>query len=450
MLLEIFSYLPLSERKNVRLVCWEWYRAVSHQSILKTEKLVCVREQDKKRIFNFLTKMEHIRPNLEFHGLPIDRTSARFWRKRGDLIQSLTFVKCKFTPKAAKLVIDHCDLMKELSIRGCSGFFSCNVFDCCTKKKLARNSLESLRIENDVDINDYIFDQIFRVYSQVKSIALTLVNDRYYDAVYRNVYFKKAGLPSPVYQSKDIFSHSAIYEKLKNSSQLIQDFEYAEIDRDVSHMHNLNFFAAVSRNPDLKLRKIYFCPSSFNIPSQIALNTFFARQDQLEHVVLKKNHYSNHFCSLLLSNCVNLRYLELVDSNVNQDGNEHALESITLCQNVLDKILSSKLSTLKLHFDFQFELSEVVSSVENRTLRCLSVNSSCLFSRNILAFVEVFRTLTCLNLSGCNLDDALMQILLENQVQNFIVIVLKNSRSHSVYFGCLCSQTCCHFISISK
>ena len=383
---------------------------------MKTEKLVCVSGYNRKKVFGVLSRSVHCHPNLQFQGLFVGRRSVQFWKKCGHEIHSLDFINCRFSKKAARSVICRCDCLKYLSLQSCSGFFSCHVFDYCMKKAIRRTNLKSIKVGNDADMSDYIFKQIFQVYPHIKSIAVSLVNDRLYNTVYKDAYFEQITKSrTPVYESKNIFSHSAIHERLRVSSDMIQDLEYIEVDRDVSHMHS-NFFDAIYHNPNLKLRSIFFSPSSFNIPSQSALSAFFVRQDKLEHVVLKKNHFNNQCCSLILDNCVNLRYLELVDSDVGQDSVNYA--PIILCQDIFEKFVSSKLRSLKLHFDFRLEELEPIRSVEiNDTLRYLSINSNSILRKNISMLIEAFQSLTCLDLSNSNLDDALMQIILRYQVR---------------------------------
>lgn len=382
------------------------------------EKIVCMPEyaSNIKQTFKLLSKSRRQLLNLEFQGFKIDRRCKRFWKECGHKIHSLTFMGCSFKEKTARKLIRYCNQVEQLSVNYCDGIFTFNVVDFCLRKGITMHSLRELNIMYSGEMTDHIFNRLFEIYPSVRSIAVSLLNDRFYNVIYRNVYFEQdVRSDQPIYDSMEIFSHSAVYNKLKSGS--VEELMYREADIDTCRMHS-NLVAALQCAPNLKLKRFHFRPSYFSAvrePSS-ALRMFISAQNNLEDVCLVGIYFSSQCLGHLLDSCPRLRFVVLEDLL----SYEHS-EPMTLRYDIFEKLASASLYTLKLHFDFRFEEKEYAArcSGSNRTLRDLSIISSSLLKGDVLLFLETFCNLAYLNLGKENVDNALLQVILKYQVSHW-------------------------------
>lgn len=380
------------------------------------EKIVCLSEYRyyKNRTFRLLSRYKRQLLNLEFYGFVIDRKSSLFWKKNGYKVRSLLFTNCSFSKKTAKSIIKYCNRIVELSVKNCHGIFSCNVLDICSKKRISTVTLRELNIMSNCEMNDHVFSRLLTVYPNIKKIAVCLVNDRHYNTIYKDEYFEQDVKSSqPDYDSKKLFSHSAVYKYLKLSS-LIEELIYEEVDKDTCQMHS-NLINSLQHAPNLKLKKFNFTPSSFSTVPELALKMFFTVQSSLECIVLKGINFSSQSFSYLLDNCPQLKSLELED--LKSSKNMINLEPMYIDYEIFEKLISSNLRIVRLYFDFRFKEKEYVHSHRvNKKLEELSIVSKSLLKKDILLFLKIFCNLSHLNLTNCNVDDAVLQIILKYQV----------------------------------
>lgn len=109
----IFEYLPLEDRKNVRLVCQLWYSNCCKENMVFR---AAMEDGDVKMIQEVLEncKLKHL--DLSFQGVAVYKLPAETWCRIGNRVRSLDLYKCRLSECVMKYVISYCKNLKCLSI----------------------------------------------------------------------------------------------------------------------------------------------------------------------------------------------------------------------------------------------------------------------------------------------------------------------------------------------
>lgn len=91
---QIFDLLPLTDRKNVRLVSRLWYGCSTCMNITKREKFVFRTGCSTEDIAKIMMQLKHSQLNLEFQSLKISELPPYTWESCGQRVQTLEFYKC--------------------------------------------------------------------------------------------------------------------------------------------------------------------------------------------------------------------------------------------------------------------------------------------------------------------------------------------------------------------
>ena len=96
MLTVITKFLPLSDRKNLRLVCWKWFDACSAYEKNEVFHIGIVCSDNFDDVLSTLVESPRKHFNLEFYHINFGRIPRiEFWRTCGPRILSLKFVDSK-------------------------------------------------------------------------------------------------------------------------------------------------------------------------------------------------------------------------------------------------------------------------------------------------------------------------------------------------------------------
>lgn len=177
----IFLYLPLKDRKNIRLACALWYHCCTRLSIVKNEKLVFRSGYSIQEITKLLTSRHYVNFNLEFQGMPVDTFPTVIWKNCGDKIISLDFHECKLSDKTIKNIIILCTNLKHFKFQtsycAIDGhiehvFCSPKTLDELISNKIVRKSLVTFELfVDDPHLPSNIFRKIFQIYPCVKNFS---------------------------------------------------------------------------------------------------------------------------------------------------------------------------------------------------------------------------------------------------------------------------------------
>lgn len=180
-LTEIFLYLELPDRKNVRSSCKSFYDACNRIPIISKEKLVlrgcyCIRD-----ITKTLLLCQYLKLNLEFQGLLLFTLREEIWIRCGATIHSLTIHHCSVGEKVLKNVIIHCRNLKHLEMRWhvcdslksmLSGLESMKPFEELIKENVIHNKLETFMVHIDnKSIWASIIEKIFVIFPNLKTFG---------------------------------------------------------------------------------------------------------------------------------------------------------------------------------------------------------------------------------------------------------------------------------------
>lgn len=197
-LTEVFSYLELPDRKNVRLSCQSFYDACNQISIISQEKIVIRRKVDVQDITQTLLSCQYLRLDLEFEEHSLDQLPGKIWSHCGDKIYSLTFPWVSVEDEIVKNVITRCQNLKHLEVWVCSREASYSpqwmaegvvklmkTFEELVKQKIIHNQLECLTVYvdfncksdpsevfiDDKSIWDSIIESIFVIFPKLKTLG---------------------------------------------------------------------------------------------------------------------------------------------------------------------------------------------------------------------------------------------------------------------------------------
>ena len=118
----VFYFMPLSDRKNVRLACRRWYHCSTRGFITENEKFVfrSAGQEDMNRYLEDITtcifgsKLPLV--NIEFQCIPLTNLPATTWSKCGHRIRALEFYCCGWNVQTLRDIIVHCVNLKTFAI----------------------------------------------------------------------------------------------------------------------------------------------------------------------------------------------------------------------------------------------------------------------------------------------------------------------------------------------
>ena len=180
----IFKYLPLEDRKNVRLVCHLWNDACNRLEIVRNEKFVFRTGNDYDDIEQMgahIARSKTIRSSLEFQGLPLLKLPSFVWHRCGAQIRTLFLYKCSMNDETMKNIIIHCHNLTHLCLKTSKVFSKhrdykrkqlfCSeaAIDELVMLKVVRKNLISLKVIDNILIQ---CQKIFQVFPCIRTLGL--------------------------------------------------------------------------------------------------------------------------------------------------------------------------------------------------------------------------------------------------------------------------------------
>lgn len=182
--IQVFKFLPLEGRKNVRRTCRLWNEVCNHPIITKFEKFVFRTEQeDLRRLASYIVKCRKIRAHIEFQDLQVWKLSPIVWESHGERILSLHLYDCRITDSTIRNIILCCTNLTSLCIQVPDfryrdvNFVDSRVFcrelvlDELIERKIERRNLHTFQFFVPAHVpNDY-FRKIFLIYLCIRTFG---------------------------------------------------------------------------------------------------------------------------------------------------------------------------------------------------------------------------------------------------------------------------------------
>lgn len=103
----IFTFLPIEDRKNVRLVSQQWNECCNCPAIIRREKLVFRRAFLTHCINEFLQECQHLHPIVELHSEYLELLPGEVaWQLICEKVHSLTLTdECEVSSEMTKNIV---------------------------------------------------------------------------------------------------------------------------------------------------------------------------------------------------------------------------------------------------------------------------------------------------------------------------------------------------------
>lgn len=231
-LIEIFSYLLVKDRKNIRLTCRRFNETCNSFHIENTEVIALYGNADKLPASKIESLVNSTRKvwNIKFEGILLDTRILAFFGKHGAHIHSLAFHQCMPEQKVGLLrdIIQSCINLRSFSFMflshldknhprrynyewssRISNYKITDDLEALWSKKLIFNDVENLsltlrhpsRLSLPYPITNEEFSHIFNIFPNVKNLDLCISVRQYFENNYRG--------PIP-----DLFSYSCLCDQL--------------------------------------------------------------------------------------------------------------------------------------------------------------------------------------------------------------------------------------------
>lgn len=178
----IFKFVPLNVRKNIRLTCRSWNEACNHPDITRYEKFVFRRatfdNDNMECMVLCIQNCRVLRKKLEFHRVALSKLpSSILWKECGTRIESLFLHECAVNDDTIKNIIIYCSNLTSfyLSLWPYSSedlkFCSEVTLDDLINSKVERRRLHSFKLHFP-GVTTEMFQKIFRIYPCIRTFGL--------------------------------------------------------------------------------------------------------------------------------------------------------------------------------------------------------------------------------------------------------------------------------------
>ena len=174
----IFKFLPIDDRKNVRLTCHEWNDACNNLGIIMCEKFVFHRGNVAHMKACF-TKCKILRSNLEFYGLSLQHIPSIVWKYAGARIKSLFICDCELDDDTMGDIIFYCSDLTSLSVVTPPGpyepnrlFCSESALDALIRHKVVQKNLQSFQLLTLIYVSPRMYRKIFEIYPNIRTFGV--------------------------------------------------------------------------------------------------------------------------------------------------------------------------------------------------------------------------------------------------------------------------------------
>lgn len=234
---EVFSYLPLQDRKNVRQICHQFYDACNTYYIQKNEEIAFYGNINTHSAIQCLCNSSRRTWNIKLCDLILKEDYLPFFEKHGADIHSLILDNCFISCGILQVILEPCTNLRifTLILNNDYKFSAAKqtdigaVIEAVQKSGIVCTNVEDFTLEltnySVPTLTNKTFISHFRVFPNIKKFDLTLVVDRdfeesnlvYYDAT-----------------SNKLFSASCIYDQIisiRHLEKLALNIWKSECDR---------------------------------------------------------------------------------------------------------------------------------------------------------------------------------------------------------------------------
>lgn len=214
----IFKLLCLKDRKNVRLVCRNWYDACNTQTIQSKEKIYIgsLHMDELEPVIRTLFQCRRKCFNFEFCGLDFKRKPrALFWKKCGSRVQTLQLTRCKMSVHAFLCIVKYCSELQTLrldfnDLNDMQYGVKIDALDSAIASYVTNASLQKLEIRSNswqsFSHNFYwlrLISQLFRLFPSLITFSLS-----------NNELCRPSQPPNPLLVNVETYAHfQLIYKK---------------------------------------------------------------------------------------------------------------------------------------------------------------------------------------------------------------------------------------------
>lgn len=191
---KLFAYLPLEDKKHVRLSCGRFYQACNRFGIQRKEEMVFYGNIRTDKAIQLLSNSERKLWNIKMNGGHFENPRIlKFFEKRGAQIASLTINNCEFYPTLVKRIVECCENLQSAEFVFSSTlepkyyeiFFA--DFKALEKDGVVCQNVTSLTLdlpqswELNLSLTNGKILAFFAVFPNVRNLALTIEIDEYFD-----------------------------------------------------------------------------------------------------------------------------------------------------------------------------------------------------------------------------------------------------------------------------
>lgn len=184
---EIFKFLHIRDRRNIRLVCKQWLEVCNDRKFQEKEAFFFNNSFKFPVIVKIIADSGRERVNLKLESYMLNEGSNCLWQTHGSKIISLKLDSCKLGATILGHIIFSCPNMTEFCVNdgyynmgsfGFPGMFLCTKFKHPQEGTFKREKLEKLTF--DADEMPVIYPDLERFYTyfpNVKSLNINLCTE---------------------------------------------------------------------------------------------------------------------------------------------------------------------------------------------------------------------------------------------------------------------------------
>lgn len=393
---EIFRYLSVQSRKNIRLTCHRFYKLCDDSLIQADEVIILYQNDIIVRALYCLSAGSRTIQNIEFDKVHLRIEAILFFFElQGSYIRSLVFKDCFFDPGTLKSIIELCVNLRSIALECTSNNHAhvLNDFKMLERNLIVRNEITDLTL-NLVNHHEYLsnrqFLRFFDIFPNIKKLNLKIP----VGLVYCNMI--RVAINS-------LFSFSCVYDQLlilANQLEILRiDFGCEVLFKSKSAETLNNIMNIRMKNlKEFSMKWIY----SLTDVSIMSRSLLFEKLSRFDCTIIFKPTDAAESVSIFLQRllkCTPLRSLSLVHYPIPMD------------RELFETFVKSKLISLRVKYRCpifggrnltNFHRSSLENTLRpNYCLQYFSINDRC--NLNSL-FTTFFRNLTHLEISEVHND----------------------------------------------
>ncbi|KAK7604492.1 hypothetical protein V9T40_005678 [Parthenolecanium corni] len=173
---EIFRYLPLQDRKSIRLTCHRFYKLCDDPLIQAGEVFILHGNAITISALHCLSMSTRKIHNIKFDyvNLQIEAIHA-FFEQQGTHVRSLVFEGCSFEPRSMKCMIEFCVNLRSIALVRV-GPNIVNDFKILDTNSIVCNKVTDLTLDltNAADLSNRQFLRFFDIFPKIKKLNLNM------------------------------------------------------------------------------------------------------------------------------------------------------------------------------------------------------------------------------------------------------------------------------------